>query len=52
LQSVRREAEQEISPEQILAELRRERAIQEIKAVFERYAVDLNYFPESFASKD
>jgi hypothetical protein len=51
LQAVRREAEQDIRPEQVLFEIRRDRAIQEITAVFERYSVTIGSVPKSFIAK-
>ena len=51
LQAVRREAEQDISPEQVLFELRRERAIQDITAVFERHSVNIKSVPKGFTTK-
>lgn len=51
LQAIRRAAEENLTPEQILFELRRERAIQEITAVFERHSVNIRSFPQGFTSK-
>jgi hypothetical protein len=51
LQLVRREAEQDINPEQVLFEIRRDRAIHEITAVFERYSVIIKPFPKGPAAK-
>jgi len=51
LQAVRREAEQDIRPEQVLFEIRRDRAIQEITAVFERHSVNIGSVPKNSTSK-
>jgi hypothetical protein len=51
LQTLRREAEEQIAPEQVLAELRRERAIQEIIVVLERYSVEFGPLPTVLAPK-
>jgi hypothetical protein len=51
LQAIRRAAEENITPEQVLFELRRERAIQEITAVFERHSVTVGSFPPIPTSK-